>query len=208
MGVTPGDILNALKDMIAEGVITPELVFNYTVPEGFDKLNGKFTNSLGNLAIADCHSLGTMLANNLYSVAASMSNTIKYFLFAGYVEDIAKQLAVTDMCQYAMTIEGVLKDAIEYYTIDDSNKMKGAIIRQGRDVMSRLTLNTNATISTPVLDSLKQVDMVRVFLNSSLSTVVFFLAILSVQLIYSLMLSDVDEKTYQYGMLRALGFRN
>lgn len=79
-----------------------------------------------------------------------------------------------------MTIEGVLKDAIEYYTIDDSNKMKGALIRQGRDVMSRLTLNTNATLSTPVLDSLKQVDMVRVFLNSSLSTVVFFLAILSV----------------------------
>lgn len=41
-----------------------------------------------------------------------------------------------------------------------------------------------------------------------MGTVVFFLAILSVMLIYSLMLSDVDEKTYQYGMLRALGFKN
>lgn len=41
-----------------------------------------------------------------------------------------------------------------------------------------------------------------------MSTVVFFLCILSVMLIYSLMLSDVDEKTYQYGMLRALGFKN
>ena len=40
-----------------------------------------------------------------------------------------------------------------------------------------------------------------------MSTVVFFLCILSVQLIYSLMISDVEEKTYQYGMLRALGFR-
>lgn len=26
-------------------------------------------------------------------------------------------------------------------------------------------------------------------------------------LLYSLMLSDVDEKTYEYGMLRALGFK-
>ena len=26
-------------------------------------------------------------------------------------------------------------------------------------------------------------------------------------LLYSLMLSDVDSKTYEYGMLRALGFR-
>ena len=41
-----------------------------------------------------------------------------------------------------------------------------------------------------------------------MSTVVFFLGILSIVLIYSLMLSDVDEKTYEYGMLRALGFRN
>jgi ABC-type antimicrobial peptide transport system permease subunit len=39
-----------------------------------------------------------------------------------------------------------------------------------------------------------------------MSTVVFFLGILSIQLIYSLMIADVDEKTYQYGMLRALGF--
>ena len=50
--------------------------------------------------------------------------------------------------------------------------------------------------------------MVRVFLSSSMSTVVFFLGILSVVLIYSLMLSDVDEKTYEYGMLRALGFKS
>ena len=50
--------------------------------------------------------------------------------------------------------------------------------------------------------------MIRVFLVSSMTTVVFFLAILSMVLIYSLMLSDVDEKTYEYGMLRALGFRN
>lgn len=38
-----------------------------------------------------------------------------------------------------------------------------------------------------------------------MSTIVFFLAILSIQLIYSLMIADVEEKTYQYGMLRALG---
>jgi ABC-type antimicrobial peptide transport system permease subunit len=30
---------------------------------------------------------------------------------------------------------------------------------------------------------------------------------LSAMLLYSLMLSDVDSKTYEYGMLRALGFR-
>jgi ABC-type antimicrobial peptide transport system permease subunit len=39
-------------------------------------------------------------------------------------------------------------------------------------------------------------------------TIVIFLGILSIILIYSLMVSDVEEKTYTYGMLRALGFKN
>lgn len=38
-------------------------------------------------------------------------------------------------------------------------------------------------------------------------TVIVFLGILSSMLVYSLMLSDVDGKTYEYGMLRALGFK-
>lgn len=43
-------------------------------------------------------------------------------------------------------------------------------------------------------------------MKASLGTIVCFLAILSILLIYSLMLSDVEEKTYEIGMLRALGF--
>jgi ABC-type antimicrobial peptide transport system permease subunit len=86
--------------------------------------------------------------------------------------------------------------------------MRKAVYAKGRDLMEKLTLRTNATLTTPIIGSIKQIEMVRVFLSSSLSTIVIFLSILSVQLIYSLMLTDVDEKTYQYGMLRSLGFRN
>lgn len=50
--------------------------------------------------------------------------------------------------------------------------------------------------------------MVQVFLTTSMITIVLFLGILSIILIYSLMVSDVEEKTYTYGMLRALGFKN
>jgi ABC-type antimicrobial peptide transport system permease subunit len=46
------------------------------------------------------------------------------------------------------------------------------------------------------------------FLSSTLIVVICFLAILSSQLLYALMLSDVDTKTYEYGMLRALGFKS
>mmetsp|Transcript_45906 Transcript_45906/g.33660 ORF Transcript_45906/g.33660 Transcript_45906/m.33660 type:complete len:156 (-) Transcript_45906:354-821(-) len=45
-------------------------------------------------------------------------------------------------------------------------------------------------------------------MTSSMVTILLFLAILSSILMYSLMVSDIEEKTYTFGMLRALGFRN
>ena len=62
------------------------------------------------------------------------------------------------------------------------------------------------TISTPLESSLDGAEFITIFLNTILGTIIAFLGILSVQLIYSLMLSDVEEKTYEFGMLRALGF--
>ena len=44
-------------------------------------------------------------------------------------------------------------------------------------------------------------------MNATFFTIIVFLGILSSILVYSLMLSDVDGKTYEYGMLRTLGFR-
>lgn len=45
------------------------------------------------------------------------------------------------------------------------------------------------------------------FLDNLIATSIFLLAMLAVLLIYSLMISDVEEKTYEFGMLRALGFK-
>ena len=53
---------------------------------------------------------------------------------------------------------------------------------------------------------MEQVDTIAVFLDTNMLTLTAFLAILSAQLIYSLMLSDVEERTFEMGMLRALGF--
>ena len=44
-------------------------------------------------------------------------------------------------------------------------------------------------------------------MQSIFTTCIIFLVILASMLVFSLMLSDVDTKTYEYGMLRALGFK-
>lgn len=169
-------------------------------------MHGKFANTMGNVAIVDCSSIAPQLSADLYNLTDYIP--LRYFYIIPVIQVAALFVKNTDFCKYGMSIEGLLESAIDYYVIDDANQMKQAIIKRGRDLMDQLAINTNATLTTPMLDSLKQVEQIRVFLSSSLSTIVFFLAILSIQLIYSLMLSDVEEKTYQYGMLRALGFRN
>lgn len=58
----------------------------------------------------------------------------------------------------------------------------------------------------PLREQLEAVEFITIFTNSNMMAIVAFLAILCIQLIYSLMLSDVEEKTYEFGMLRALGF--
>ena len=48
--------------------------------------------------------------------------------------------------------------------------------------------------------------LIHDFLNATFMSTIIFLAILASMLVLSLMLADVDGKTYEYGMLRALGF--
>lgn len=53
---------------------------------------------------------------------------------------------------------------------------------------------------------MNNVEFITIFVSTNMMAIIAFLTILCIQLIYSLMLSDVEEKTYEFGMLRALGF--
>lgn len=50
--------------------------------------------------------------------------------------------------------------------------------------------------------------MVEYMLNNVLATVIFFVCFLSFILIFSLMQTDVEERTYEFAVLRTLGMRN
>ena len=81
------------------------------------------------------------------------------------------------------------------------------LLGQGGNLINEaLGYDANVTISTPLKNQMASVELVSTFMDSIMIAIVSFLCILSTKLIYSLMLSDVDEKTYEFGMLRALGF--
>ena len=72
-------------------------------------------------------------------------------------------------------------------------------------MIGALTQDANITLSLPIKEQLDQVNTVLVFLRSNVVTIVAFLVILCAQLIYALLLADIETKTFEYGMLRALG---
>lgn len=84
--------------------------------------------------------------------------------------------------------------------------MKMMIGNQSHQIIDEIGQDSNVTINFPIKQQMNAVEFITIFMSSNMLAIIAFLAILSTQLIYSLMLSDVEEKTYEFGMLRALGF--
>lgn len=68
--------------------------------------------------------------------------------------------------------------------------------------------NTNLYIRTPMFHAIEKFEYMNFQLNSVFFTIVFFLFMIDGILIYSMMLNDVEERTYEFAMLRTLGFKN
>jgi len=105
-----------------------------------------------------------------------------------------------------MQYDGVLKDQASYY-VYDYDTIYQKVGDMGKIIGNAVTTSSNSNLASPLKNQFLTTDRTQSFLNADLFTVIVFLGILSMMLLYSLMLSDVDGKTYEYGMLRALGFK-
>ena len=56
--------------------------------------------------------------------------------------------------------------------------------------------------------SVEKFEYVNIQLGSIFFTIIFFLFLIDGIIIYSMMLNDVEERTYEFAMLRTLGFKN
>lgn len=104
-----------------------------------------------------------------------------------------------------MTVNGMVDNQIEIYTGTKQN-MNLMIGNSSNQIIDKIGQDSNVTIVFPIKTQMNAVEFITIFMSSNMLAIIAFLAILSTQLIYSLMLSDVEEKTYEFGMLRALGF--
>jgi len=85
-----------------------------------------------------------------------------------------------DFCNYALQINGLLTKPATYYMESDVEVMEQDLIRLGTTIYDRIGDSANVTMTAPLVSAVKQIGLLRIFLTSSMATVVVFLAILSI----------------------------
>ncbi len=59
-----------------------------------------------------------------------------------------------------------------------------------------------------MFDTIEKLEWLNFQLGSIFFSIIFFLFLIDGILIYSMMLNDVEERTYEFAMLRTLGYQN
>mmetsp|Transcript_22269 Transcript_22269/g.34447 ORF Transcript_22269/g.34447 Transcript_22269/m.34447 type:complete len:800 (-) Transcript_22269:1038-3437(-) len=197
----------ALESILGLAQLPSSFSHNFTVIDSFSASKGKYGEALGNVAFIDCHYANRLIANTYQDMFQNLLDQQPLlYVFMGELDKSVKAgIKDINFCTYALNVYGVLNDQVNTYVTTQSD-MESKVGNAGNQILQKLSLKSNVTITTPLKAQMVTVELLQTFMNTNMTTVVAFLIILCVQLIYSLMLSDVDEKTYEFGMLRALGF--
>ncbi|KAJ5070664.1 hypothetical protein M0811_10734 [Anaeramoeba ignava] len=179
----------------------------FSVIDKIKSSEGKYPSSIGSVVMIDSRfalkSLTTTMIQtlNFYSVFADILG----FGNATEIIDFLENLEIND---YAFSIVIQMKDRLDAY-MKSGQKFDDAFIEFSNSISYKLGYkNPNYDLSLPLYTALNGLVFIRIFLNQVFASVIALLVILCLALIYSLMISDVEEKTYEYGMLRAIGMKN
>ena len=174
-----------------------------------ERAEGKWSQSLGNSFFTDSNWLlpdlvevvEDALAQRLLVKNKDSSAHLKTFReLSELALDILKNL---DLNQYAFIVLGKLKDRTATYLYGDFNQLVHENNRFLFNFIKELYY-----FKAPMWISVEKYEFVNFQLDSILFTIIFFLFLIDGILIYSLMLQDVEERTYEFAMLRCLGFKN
>ncbi|RKP17956.1 hypothetical protein ROZALSC1DRAFT_30291 [Rozella allomycis CSF55] len=113
----------------------------------------------------------------------------------------------TALGNYAVFEKIVLKKimiSLSAYMKSTTERKKDFILLTN-SIVGSLGDDFDATFSLPLNTALQTSSFISILLDEVLFAVVVVLSMLAVILIYSLLLADIQEKTFEFGMLRTLG---
>ena len=180
---------------------------NLTVREQVKATGGKWPSASGNVLALDSRHIKDYLYLNVERIIDEIITAFHLEIFRDYVWNLVENyLKDFDINNYALTINAIFKDKFEIYK-KDQKTMRHYISNIASDITTLLGSNYQVNIQLPIYLIMAGVEVAKIFLQDIFIGIMFFLWTLCVLLVYSLMLGNVDERTYEFGMLRSLGFK-
>ena len=212
------DLANLIETLIP--CTTPKtFVLNkqYKVVEAPQTTNGKWPDPFGNGFFIDSNYLLTdlidMVKEKVFAHLRDHHSSQSFFESTQELADLLKSTVdPTSINSYALLILGKIRDRDNKYVFE--------LRDNGGEHPSLYGLHSICTsflhhfhdmdlmLSAPMIDILKLSQYMNFQLGTILFTVIFFMFVVDMIVIYSMMLTDVQERTYEFAMLRTLGFKN
>jgi len=189
------------------------------VQDGIRKPHGKFPEALGNVVVLEFDLWNSFVSQNILSLLdqfniasieqrLGISGLTTFFPALKSLESavslVRDRLGHAKMEEFAMTAIVMYKDRMTTWLKDKDNLEQDMIIWSDR-VKEAVGLDYPISFQIPLIQALRVLYFLRLFLDQLLLIVVIFLTCIGMFLIYSLLIADVESKVYECGMLRALG---
>ena len=227
IGLIPRPLLKQVISQIADRVVEqiPMLLapsIKLRVAGAIGDPDGKFPHALGNVMYLEMNGIAsnlkklvpqnlTLLENILTSLQQGglgnfSGNGIEGLDMLRKVLQSVQSLDESNIRDYALMVIGMFRNRYGVY-LQDKQLLKDSVSQMTNDIFEQIGVSFPAVPTAPIVDALKGVMFAKLFLDQIFGSVMAFLVVLGSILIYSLLLGNVSDKTYEYGMLRALGFK-
>ena len=193
------------KDLVVESFLeVNQMELPFSIVSPVEEPKGKWPKSLGNVVFVDANYVQKQLFR---AVEESLYNQLSWLGDDQVIKNVTEPLEEIDLFEYALNANIMLRDRVQIYT-SSVETMKLKLTRITNKIYKNLGLGHPSRPELSLANQIESSQVMVAYLSNIFMAVLLFLGILSVLLVYSLMMGNVDEKTYELGMLRALGLKH
>lgn len=192
-----------------------EIAAEVTIMGTFDRPRGKWPVALGNVIVLESRFL-LFLLKQVAPMLFQNPDTVRAMLTAvpGYVpppvEDrssVDAWLAQFPIWNYALQVTVQFRNRLDAY-VEQTQARDKLVIAWTNAIATAIGFDLPISLQLPVNTALFPMDIPKAFLLQLLVAIVVIMVVLCAMVIYTLMISNVEAKTYEFGMLQALGVRS
>jgi ABC-type antimicrobial peptide transport system permease subunit len=197
---------------VFEDILFPILRQSLVIQEEFIILDtvdypyGKWPRAIGNVIVIETSEVKRLLLRQIDEAFQNLETSGLLPLLGNEqtLRDQVTAIRQVNLEHYMLQVNVLVEDKIGVYTVPNE-EMKGTLRRLSDNFIGSLGKNYRVSIATPLLAVVDAFYFLQLFLDNIFLVVMMLLVFLGSMVIYALLLGNVEAKTYEYGMLRALG---